>query len=52
MAGVEFSEAAKQCSIFFTQAKDYVVPVTLLWCRNEGNFGVDDKGYWYERGIA
>jgi len=52
MAGVEFSEAAKKCRIVFTQAKGYVVPVTLLWCRNEGNFDVDDKGYCSERGIA
>ena len=34
-----------------TRAKDNVVPVTYLWCRNEGNLGVDDKGDWYGRCI-
>ena len=51
LAGVEFSEAAKEYPIVFTQAGDKVVPVALLGLRNEENLFVDDKGDWDGRYI-
>lgn len=51
LAGVEFSEAAKDYPIVFTQAGDNVVPVALLGLRNEENLFVDDEGKWDARYI-
>ena len=51
LAGVEFSEAAKEYAIVFTQAGDKVVPVAMLGLRNEENLFVDDKGGWVGRYI-
>ena len=51
LAGVEFSEAAKEYPIVFTQAGDKVVPVALLGLRNDENLFVDDKGGWNGRYI-
>ena len=51
LAGVEFSEAAKEYPIVFTQAGDKVVPVALLGLRNEENLFVDGKGGWDGRYI-
>ena len=51
LAGVEFSEAAKEYAIVFTQAGDKVVPVAMLGLRNEENLFVDDKGGWDVRCI-
>tara|TARA_B110000116_G_scaffold40719_1_gene33086 strand:+ start:3180 stop:3518 length:339 start_codon:yes stop_codon:yes gene_type:complete len=51
LAGVEFSEAAKEYAIVFTQAGDKVVPVAMLGLRNEENLFVDDKGDWVGRYI-
>ena len=51
LAGVEFSEAAKEYPIVFTQAGDKVVPVAMLGLRNEENLFVDDKGGWDGRYI-
>ena len=51
LAGVEFSEAAKEYPIVFTQAGDKVVAVALLGLRNEENLYVDDKGGWDGRYI-
>lgn len=45
LAGVEFTEAAKEYPIVFAQAGDNVVPVALLGLRNEENLfiGKDEK---------
>ena len=51
LAGVEFSEAAKEYAIVFTQAGGKVVPVAMLGLRNEENLFVDDKGGWVGRYI-
>jgi hypothetical protein len=49
IAGVEFSEAAKEYPIVFAQAGESVVPVALLGLRNEENLYVDDEGTWDAR---
>ena len=46
LAGVEFSEAAKEYPIVFTKAGDVVVPVALLGLRNEENLFVAEDGTW------
>lgn len=49
LAGVEFSEAAKEYPIVFAKAGDTVVPVALLGLRNEENLFVDVEGKWDAR---
>lgn len=49
IAGVEFSEVAKEYPIVFAQAGQSVVPVALLGLRNEENLYVDDEGNWDAR---
>ena len=51
LAGVEFSEAAKEYPIVFAQAGEHVVPVALLGLRNEENLYVNDAGGWDARYI-
>lgn len=51
IAGVEFSEAAKEYPIVFAQAGEQVVPVALLGLRNEENLYVDESGKWDARYI-
>jgi hypothetical protein len=51
LAGVEFSEAAKEYPIVFAQAGNAVVPVALLGLRNEENLFVDAAGQWDGRYI-
>mgnify|MGYP003650814474 CR=1 FL=1 len=51
LAGVEFTEAAKEYPIVFAQAGDSMVPVALLGLRNTENLFVDDKGQWDARYI-
>ena len=46
LAGVEFSEAAKEYPIVFAQSDETVVPVAMLGLRNEENLYVDEKGDW------
>ena len=46
LAGVEFTEAAKEYPIVFTQAGDKIVPVALLGLRNEENLYVGANGAW------
>lgn len=46
VAGVEFSEAAKEYPIVFAQAGDNVIPVALLGLRNEENLFVQPDGSW------
>ena len=46
LAGVEFTEAAKEYPIVFTQAGDKIVPVALLGLRNEENLYVGANGSW------
>lgn len=46
LAGVEFTEAAKEYPIVFAQAGDSMVPVALLGLRNAENLFVDAKGQW------
>jgi len=49
LAGVEFTEAAKEYPIVFAQAGDNVVPVALLGLRNEENLYVTEDGKWDAR---
>ena len=49
LAGVEFTEAAKEYPIVFAQAGENMVPVVLLGLRNEENLFVNDKGEWDAR---
>ena len=49
LAGVEFTEAAKEYPIVFAQAGEFVVPVALLGLRNEENLYVEDDGTWDAR---
>lgn len=49
IAGVEFSEVAKEYPIVFAQAGESVVPVALLGLRNEENLYVNDQGNWDAR---
>ncbi|MFN3239324.1 MAG: SapC family protein [Pseudomonadales bacterium] len=51
LAGVEFSEAAKEYPIVFAKAGDSLVPVALLGLRNEENLFVDEAGAWDARYI-
>jgi len=51
LAGVEFSEAAKEYPIVFAQANDHIVPVALLGLRNEENLYVNADGHWDARYI-
>lgn len=51
LAGVEFTEAAKEYPIVFARAGDGLVPVALLGLRNAENLFVDDKGAWDARYI-
>lgn len=47
LAGVEFTEAAKEYPICFAKAGEATVPVALLGLRNEENLYVDDEtGKW------
>ena len=49
LAGVEFTEAAKEYPIVFAQAGDTVVPVALLGLRNEENLFIKEDGGWDAR---
>ncbi|MDZ7686239.1 MAG: SapC family protein [Gammaproteobacteria bacterium] len=52
LAGVEFTEAAKEYPICFAKAGDTTVPVALLGLRNEENLFVDEAtGKWDARYI-
>lgn len=53
LAGVEFSEAAKEYPVVFAKSDDTdkVVPVALLGLRNEENLYVDASGAWDARYI-
>lgn len=51
LAGVEFTEAAKEYPVVFAQAGDGMVPVALLGLRNNENLYVDAKGQWDARYI-
>ena len=46
LAGVEFSEAAKEYPIVFAQAGEAVIPVAMVGLKNEQNLFVDDEGNW------
>tara|TARA_B100000029_G_scaffold358325_1_gene351151 strand:- start:118 stop:921 length:804 start_codon:yes stop_codon:yes gene_type:complete len=46
LAGVEFSEAAKEYPIVFAQVGESIVPVALLGLRNAENLFVSDDGAW------
>lgn len=46
MAGVEFSEAAKEYPIVFAQAGESIIPVAMLGLRNEENLFVTEDGGW------
>lgn len=49
LAGVEFTEAAKEYPIVFAQGGDNVVPVALLGLRNEENLFVRKDASWDAR---
>lgn len=51
VAGVEFSEAAKEYPIVFAPAGESVIPVALLGLRNEENLFVSEDGQWDARYI-
>jgi len=51
LAGIEFTEAAKEYPIVFAQAGEAVVPVALLGLRNEENLFIDAAGKWDARYI-
>lgn len=51
LAGVEFTEAAKEYPIVFAQAGDKVVPIALLGLRNEENLFISDDNSWDARYI-
>ena len=51
LAGVEFTEAAKDFPIVFAEAGGNIVPVALLGLRNEQNLFVNDDGSWAGRYI-
>ena len=46
LAGIEFTEAAKEYPIVFAQAGESFVPVALLGLRNEENLFVADDASW------
>ncbi|MCB1694057.1 MAG: SapC family protein [Pseudomonadales bacterium] len=49
LAGVEFTEAAKEYPIVFAKAGESIVPVALLGLRPEENLFVDASGKWDAR---
>ncbi len=51
LAGVEFSEAAKEYPIVFAQVGEAIAPVALLGLRNEENLFVHESGHWKARYI-
>ncbi len=51
LAGVEFTEAAKEYPVVFAQAGESMVPVALLGLRNDENLFVDKDGHWSARYI-
>ena len=51
LAGVEFTEAAKEYPVVFAQSGDSIVPVALLGLRNEENLFVNASGGWEARYI-
>lgn len=51
LAGIEFTEAAKEYPIVFAKAGETTVPVALLGLRNEENLFVDGEGKWDARYI-
>lgn len=51
LAGVEFTEAAKEYPIVFAQAGDNLLPVALLGLKSANNLFVDDAGVWDARYI-
>ena len=51
LAGIEFTEAAKEYPIVFAKAGDTAVPVALLGLRNSENLFVDSKGKWNSKYI-
>lgn len=51
LAGVEFTEAAKEYPIVFAKSGERVVPVALLGLRNEENLFVGEDGKWDARYI-
>ena len=46
LAGIEFTEAAKEYPIVFAQSGESVVPVALLGLRNEENLFISDDTSW------
>ncbi|MBV1877094.1 MAG: SapC family protein [Pseudomonadales bacterium] len=46
LAGVEFTQAAKEYPIVFAKAGDGMVPVALLGLRNEENLFLTKEGVW------
>ncbi len=46
VAGVEFTEAAKEYTIVFTRSGEHIIPVALLGLRNEENLFVGEDGNW------
>ncbi len=46
LAGVEFTEAAKEYPIVFAQSGEHIVPVALLGLRNAENLFVKEDGSW------
>ena len=51
LAGIEFTEAAKEYPIVFARAGESIVPVALLGLRNEENLFVGDDNAWDARYI-
>lgn len=51
LAGVEFTEAAKEYPIVFAEAGGTMVPVALLGLRNEENLFIDNDNSWDARYI-
>lgn len=49
LAGVEFTEAAREYPIVFAKAGETVVPVALLGLRNQENLFVKEDGAWDAR---
>lgn len=51
LAGVEFSEAAKEYPIVFARSGERTIPVALLGLRNEENLYLSEDGTWDARYI-
>ncbi len=51
LAGVEFTEAAKEYPIVFAKTKDAIVPVALLGLRNAENLFINEDDSWDARYI-